>query len=138
MTTQSNQERLRALRTLIGARLRSLREHKDLSQPDLADRANIGRSTVSLIETGERAPGADVIIQLVKALDTSADYLLGINPDPNPRPVTNDPILHHPLTPRLLTAFDALDDDDLRLTFVKIMELGARRQAEKREGSTET
>jgi transcriptional regulator with XRE-family HTH domain len=81
-----------------GTRIRSLRENKDLQQPDLAKLAKIEQSYVSKLERG-LAPNVSGIIlgRLALVLETTVDYLLGLTSDPTPRPVNqNHPALQDP------------------------------------------
>jgi Zn-dependent peptidase ImmA (M78 family)/transcriptional regulator with XRE-family HTH domain len=61
--------------TLIGQRLKALREEKSLSQEDLANLFGFNdRQTVSAIETGERRLTADELLLIVQKLGTPLDY----------------------------------------------------------------
>src|SRR5258705_12956454 len=62
----------------FGARLRQIREKRELSQSDLARRAGMQPSAVAHFEADRRKPSFDNARALAKALDISADYLLGI------------------------------------------------------------
>lgn len=71
--------------SLLGARIRSLREDLDLDPGQLAYKANVHISTIHKIESGERPNTSGVIIaQIADALGTSTDYLLGRTNDPSP------------------------------------------------------
>jgi len=48
--------------TIIGARTRSLRENRNWSQEDLARESGLKRPHISLIETGDRMPGAETLV----------------------------------------------------------------------------
>ena len=60
----------------IGKRIRELRLKKNMSQADLADKANISLSQVSDIETGKSSMRLTTFIGIVEALQVSADVLL--------------------------------------------------------------
>ena len=61
---------------VIGARIKALREERNLSQDDLARLFGFkDRQTVSAIETGERHVSADELLLAVEKLGTSLDYL---------------------------------------------------------------
>lgn len=81
---------------IISARVRSLREYKGWSQEDLANASGLQRPHISLIETKERVPGADTLVKLATALQTSVDYLLGLSDSPAPPPPINDPAYKDP------------------------------------------
>ncbi|MDD4124688.1 MAG: helix-turn-helix transcriptional regulator [Eubacteriales bacterium] len=58
-------------------KIKSLRESKNLTQQQLADLVSVQRSTVSMWETGESFPRAEVLRRLAKILGCSVDELLG-------------------------------------------------------------
>src|SRR6266567_5976880 len=61
--------------TLIGTRLKALREERKLSQDDLARVFGFkDRQTVSAIETGERRLSAEELLLAVEKLGASLDY----------------------------------------------------------------
>ncbi len=53
------------------------RKAKGLSQEELAAKLNVARQTLSKWEKGRSVPDAEMLIQIAKALDTSASDLLG-------------------------------------------------------------
>ena len=59
-----------------GERLRQLRKQKDLSQEQLAAKANLHRTYVSDIERGARNVSLQNIVKLAKALGIKSDELL--------------------------------------------------------------
>ena len=60
---------------LIGARIKALREERNLSQDELARILGFkDRQTVSAIETGERRVSADELLAVVQKLGASLDY----------------------------------------------------------------
>lgn len=63
----------------IKDRIKYLREKKGWSISILAQRAKVGRSTISNIETGRNKPATDVIIKLADAFEVSTDHLLGVD-----------------------------------------------------------
>ncbi|MGH0349041.1 helix-turn-helix domain-containing protein [Sinorhizobium meliloti] len=59
----------------VGARLKAVREQAGLSQRELAKRANVTNSTVSLIEQGSHAPSLASLHRILKAIPISmADF----------------------------------------------------------------
>ena len=56
--------------------IRRRREAKGVSQEDLASRAGLHRTYVSLLERGHRNPSLAVISQLAGALDTTMTSLV--------------------------------------------------------------
>jgi len=65
--------------TTFGARLREIRDKRELSQSDLARKAGMQPSAIAHFEADRRKPSFDNARALAKALDISADYLLGSN-----------------------------------------------------------
>jgi transcriptional regulator with XRE-family HTH domain len=64
------------LRERFAANLQRIRKEPNLSQEDLANRAEIHRTQVSLIEGGKRTPRLDTLVKLAGALETTANELL--------------------------------------------------------------
>ena len=63
------------------ARLRAIRQSLGWSLDDLAERANVGPSTISRIETGNRALSLDVLVPLARALGIGVDVLVAPDDD---------------------------------------------------------
>jgi transcriptional regulator with XRE-family HTH domain len=72
---------------IFGNKLKALRLKTGLTQAQLARRLNISASTVGMYEQGRREPDNDTLSKLCLILNTSVDYLLGINK--NLYPATN-------------------------------------------------
>jgi len=68
-----------------GARVRAAREAAGLTQMALAILAEVDGANVSAIETGRRDASSRKVAALARALNVSADYLLGLTDDPAPR-----------------------------------------------------
>lgn len=74
---------------LFSSRFRELRNDLELSQKEMADKIaemtghEISYITVSAIENGRRYPAIDDLISICKGFEISADYLLGMSPDPD-------------------------------------------------------
>lgn len=62
----------------FGARLRSARESKNLTQTELGERINIGSGSISQWERDAGLPRADHLMNLCRVLSVSADYLLDL------------------------------------------------------------
>ncbi len=54
-----------------------LREKKDWSQADLADRCDVSRVMIGKYERGEAVPSIDAAKRIADALDVSLDFLVG-------------------------------------------------------------
>lgn len=62
--------------------LKRARENKELDQRNLAEILGTSQQQVSLYETGQREMKSNQIIKVCKALNYSADYILGLNNTP--------------------------------------------------------
>ena len=65
-----------ALQQRFGSVIRRRREAKGISQEDLAFRAGLHRTYVSLLERGQRNPSLVVMSKLAGALDTTMTSLV--------------------------------------------------------------
>ena len=63
--------------SVFSERLTALMKAKGFSQKDFAKKANITESATSYYAKGVRTPSGEVLARIAKALDTTADYLLG-------------------------------------------------------------
>jgi transcriptional regulator with XRE-family HTH domain len=54
-----------------------VRETRQLTQAELAEKAALPAATISHFETGLRTPGTSTLQKLAEALEVSVDYLLG-------------------------------------------------------------
>ena len=62
----------------FGQKLRELRKQKNLTQKQLAELIGVKNSIISFYELGDRFPSPEIVIKLAAALNTSTDYLLGV------------------------------------------------------------
>jgi len=60
----------------IGMSIKLMREHKKMSQIELAERAKIAQSTLSYIETEKRSPTFEIVSSIAKGLDVNIIELL--------------------------------------------------------------
>lgn len=67
---------------MLGEHIRSRRMELCMSQEALAEKVGISANTVSRIEGGQMSMTIGIFIKLVQALDTDADRILGIIPEP--------------------------------------------------------
>lgn len=61
----------------IGVRITELRESKNMTQKELADKIKINKSVMNRIESGERPIRETELSLIADALEVSTDYLLG-------------------------------------------------------------
>jgi transcriptional regulator with XRE-family HTH domain len=60
----------------LGIVIRNLRRAAKMSQEELADRANIHRTTVSQLERGLKSPTVALLAKVAKALDTTPSRIM--------------------------------------------------------------
>ena len=60
----------------IGKNLRQCRLAKKMRQEDLAERTNLSPNYIGMLERGEKLPALDTFIDILNALDASADVVL--------------------------------------------------------------
>lgn len=63
-------------------RIKQWRYDHYVTQQQLADRIGCPRNTLQCWETGRRVPGCEAIIALCRAMNVSADWLLGLSKEP--------------------------------------------------------
>lgn len=63
----------------LGERIKSRRFYLGYSQQEVADLAEISQIQVSRYEANENMPTSEALIGLARALEVSADWILGIN-----------------------------------------------------------
>ncbi len=68
---------------LFKQRLREAREMREWSQSDLGSKSDLPPSSIAHFEAGSRKPSFDTLQRLSRALEVSADYLLGHVDQPN-------------------------------------------------------
>lgn len=65
---------------MLGAKIKKIREERNLSRDQISDLMDLGVQTYSKIETGERSPTVDEIYKLSKVLNVSPSDLLFSEP----------------------------------------------------------
>lgn len=65
-----------------GERLRKLREERGYTQEQLSEMLEIGVTQVWRYENEKSKPSSDILTKIARALDVSADYLLGLTNEP--------------------------------------------------------
>jgi transcriptional regulator with XRE-family HTH domain len=63
----------------FGKRVQAARIANGLSQVELAEKLGVTKQTISNIETGYRATSIEMLYDICKLLNVSADELLGLN-----------------------------------------------------------
>ena len=63
---------------VFATRLQEARKSRGWNQAELAQRADMQPSAIAHFEAGRRKPSFDNVRRLAKALEVSADYLMGV------------------------------------------------------------
>ena len=99
----------RPIREIVGERVLLLRRRVRLSQPELADKADMSVTTLNRVENAHQSLYMEKIAALATALGTTADYLLGLSDAPekaSERPAQASPAPQPPpRRPRRRTAW---------------------------------
>ncbi len=78
---------------ILATRVRQLRERKGFTKGQLATYAHVSPGLITLMEKGERTnPVAEKLAGIAKALNTTADYLIGLTDSPTPPDNTTEPV----------------------------------------------
>ena len=72
----ADERRSSKLRAALAEQIRSFRSKKGLSQEELAFRAGLHRTYISLVERAKKSPTIDCLIRISAALDVRASELL--------------------------------------------------------------
>ncbi len=67
------------MKTTIGQKLKHVLEERQMMQKELASKAGLTEGTVCRYISGRRIPRTMELIEICKALNISADYLLGLS-----------------------------------------------------------
>jgi len=62
--------------TEVGRRIKTLREARGWTQQELAEKADVSRSDISLWETGKQRPSPPKAVKVCRSLDIELNYLL--------------------------------------------------------------
>ena len=63
----------------LGSRLKYIRQKRGITQKELASRVNKSISAISSYESNAQLPPLDVLEDIARTLNTSLDYLVGID-----------------------------------------------------------
>lgn len=86
----------------LGATIKLLREAQGMSASELADKLDVNKSYVSLLESDARKPSVDVLQKLAKTLRVPMNFLVEVATG------TSEPSAHRELR-GVLDEFDALE-----------------------------
>ena len=103
--------------TALGARIRAAREKivPELSQQKLADRVQVGRTSIVLIERGAQKVPAYLLVRLAQELRVDVPYLLGVSERQiTPENPSTTPFTASPTVNQWLNDFDLSNDRRFR------------------------
>ena len=70
----------------IGEKIRLQRKRMNMKQEELGDSLGISAKTIQRWEAGERMPNTSIMPNLAKTLNTSVEYLMGVDETKNVKP----------------------------------------------------
>ena len=68
--------------SIFSSRIKAAMEKKQITQKQLAIKANVTESAMSYYVNGERIPRSDILSRIAAALGVTTDYLLGTDTEP--------------------------------------------------------
>ena len=71
----------------LGENIKRIRQEKNISRKDLADKVGVTEISFGKYERGESSPSLDKILEMAKFLDVSISDLVGDNPDAKDRKI---------------------------------------------------
>jgi len=83
--------------TVVGPRLRALRQQRDMTLNDLSATTGISVSTLSRLESGQRRPNLELLLRIARAHQVPLDELVGAVETDDPR-IHATPIIRDGMT----------------------------------------
>lgn len=106
---------------ILGKRIKYLREKQNLTQIELSKLLNIGNTTLSQYESGQRVPSDEIKAKIADFFGVTIDYLLGRTDTPSPVDKITDSVSDDP---ELAKFWDELKErEDLQLLFKQTREM---------------
>lgn len=65
--------------SIFSERLKACRKKHDMTQRELASKLGVASSAIGMYEQGRREPDSDMLLKICSVLDTTTDYLLGLD-----------------------------------------------------------
>ncbi|RNB52681.1 XRE family transcriptional regulator [Brevibacillus gelatini] len=69
-------------KTILGERVKVLRQTRKILQKDLAEEVGITKQSLSVFEKGSSSPSLDTLVKIANYFNVSVDYLLGRTDNP--------------------------------------------------------
>ncbi len=64
--------------SVLGNRIRSLREDQDLTQKELSTMIGLTPKMISFYENNQRTPPIDILLKISRIFDVDINYLVGL------------------------------------------------------------
>lgn len=96
----------------LSVRLKKLRTSAGLTQTELGKIIGVGKTTVSMYETGNSTPGDEIKLKIAEHFNVSVDYLFGKADMKNNESFNFKGPVKNAIEEELLTGFRALSKDD--------------------------
>lgn len=103
-------------------RLKNLRTSREISQKSFAKYLGVSQQTVASWEVGRTEPSNEILKNIADYFDVSTDYLLGRDNVKQNAPLSNEQM-------KLLTGFNALNDESKRLILEMIGQLNIAQES---------
>ena len=68
-----------AYKSIIGSRIKQMREEKGLTQEELANKLKVGRTAVANYEIGKMSPRDNIKIEMCKIFGCTMDFLMAMD-----------------------------------------------------------
>lgn len=108
--------------SILGNRIRLLRENAGMSQLELSQALHIGNTTLSQYESGKRIPSDTIKAAIAQYFHVSVDYLLGLTDvkEKSPIPRVTDDVIRFPVLGEVAAGFDRIAMTDWEGATVEI------------------
>jgi transcriptional regulator with XRE-family HTH domain len=92
----------------FGEQIKSLRQAKEFSQKDFSTLLQTSQQNLSRWENGSFEPDLSTIVKIAQILETSTDYLLGIENEDGTKNYSTQPIMLKPPKTEIQSLYDTL------------------------------
>jgi len=106
-----------ALKAILGANIKNLRSHREFTQAELAERADISIIYLSNIERGVKYPKPAILLQIAEGLEVEVYELFKPNHTPTTTPKDNKKIikrLSQEMTKKIIKTMDGVFEQYLK------------------------
>ncbi len=96
----------------LGERISFLRDNMEMSQTELAEKIDITPMTLAKYTKDKNEPRSSTIAKMAQALNTSADYIVGLTSDYSPSKSNDEVFSENKREQSLLFSFRKLSEQD--------------------------